>query len=230
LNDTAQFAALGSQWWDENGPMRMLHRLHPTRMAWIVNTLAPETLQGKTCLDVGCGGGLVSESLARLGAHVTGIDLAETNIEVARAHALESGLTIDYRCAAVETITDTYDVVLALEVLEHASDPRALVEACMARVKPNGSIFFSTLNRTKRAYVLAILGAEYALGWLPRGTHQWHKFLRPEFLETPLERAGFHTRRTGFILGLDGWQLGKDTSVNYGVSGFRAFSNYTNMP
>jgi 2-polyprenyl-6-hydroxyphenyl methylase / 3-demethylubiquinone-9 3-methyltransferase len=225
-----RFAAIAPQWWDENGAFRPLHRLNPTRLAFIAERLARHfgrdakarrPFAGLRLLDIGCGGGLIAEPLARLGFAVTGIDADETALDIARAHAETKGLTIDYRAAAAEALVakgQHFDAVLALEVVEHAADPRHFMALAGGLVKPGGALIASTLNRTPKAYLFAILGAEYVLRWLPRGTHEFRKFQRPSELAHALRHAGLSVRD---LAGLnydpwnDHWRLGTDLKVNY---------------
>ena len=181
--ETAKFAALAGGWWDGRGPFRTLHAVNPVRLRFIERRCP---LAGKKVLDVGCGGGILSEAMARAGAAVTALDAAEAVIAEAGAHAARSGLQIDYRCALLEDMADEYDgrfdAVTCMELLEHVPDPARLVADCARALRPGGSAFFSTLNRTPRAYFLAVLGGEYLLKLLPRGTHDYRKFIRPSEL------------------------------------------------
>ncbi|MFN2332099.1 MAG: bifunctional 2-polyprenyl-6-hydroxyphenol methylase/3-demethylubiquinol 3-O-methyltransferase UbiG [Halomonas sp.] len=178
--EIAKFEALASRWWDPESEFKPLHEINPLRLDFID---ARAGLAGKRVVDVGCGGGLLAEAMAHRGARVTGIDLGEAPLAVARLHAEESGVEVDYRCISVEALAeempDKFDVVTCLEMIEHVPDPASVVRACAALVKPGGHLFFSTLNRNPKAYLLAILGAEYVLGLLPRGTHDYEKFIRP---------------------------------------------------
>jgi len=228
--EIARFEAIAAEWWDQDGKFRPLHRLNPVRLAWIRDRLiahfarAGDGLRpyaGLSVLDVGCGGGLVAEPMARLGARVTAIDAARGNVEIARLHARQSGLAIDYRHAAAEEIAaggERFDVVLALEVVEHVADRDAFLRACATLLAPGGALVLATLNRTPQAFLLAIVGAEYVLGWLPRGTHEWRKFVRPSELAAGLRPHGVGVR--GFA-GLrydpigDSWRETSDLSVNY---------------
>lgn len=214
-----RFAALAPRWWDPDGESRSLHDLNPVRLEYIA---ARCQLSGAHVADVGCGGGLLSEALAARGAQVTGLDLGGEVIEVARLHLLESGLRVDYRQEAAETHAaarpEHYDVVACMEMLEHVPDPGSVVRACASMLRPGGQVFFSTLNRTPAAFAAAIVGAEYLLRLLPRGTHDWSKFIRPSELARALRDAGLVVRE---IRGLRydpimrrAW-LVDDTSVNY---------------
>ncbi|MFC7367904.1 bifunctional 2-polyprenyl-6-hydroxyphenol methylase/3-demethylubiquinol 3-O-methyltransferase UbiG [Vreelandella zhaodongensis] len=178
--EVAKFEALASRWWDPDSEFKPLHEINPLRLDFID---ARSGLAGKRVLDVGCGGGILSESMAHRGAHVTGIDLGEAPLGVARLHAEESGIQVDYRCVSVEALAAEqpghYDVVTCMEMLEHVPDPASVIRACSALVRPGGYVFFSTLNRTPKSYAFAILGAEYVLRLLPRGTHDYAKFIRP---------------------------------------------------
>jgi len=234
--EVERFARLAGEWWDPNGKMGPLHRQGPARLAFIRDALVrhfkrPEgglkPLAGLSVLDVGCGGGLVSEPLARLGATVTGIDPTADAIAVARRHAEAQGLAIDYRSASVEDLVakgERFDAVVCMEVIEHIPDQPAFVRSLGELVRPEGAIVMSTLNRTLKAYALAIVSAEYILGWLPRGTHDWNRFVTPDELARYLEGAGFAApQSSGIIYDLmsDTWRLGRDTDVNYIVASAR---------
>ena len=228
--EVERFAAIAPQWWDEEGAFRPLHRLNPARIAFVRDRLAghfgrdPETRRpfaGLRLLDIGCGGGLMCEPMARLGFSVTGIDADEAALKVARQHAKDRGLAIAYRRETAEALAAAgkrYDAVLALEVVEHVADPADFIATAGRLVKPGGAFVASTLNRTPRAYLAAILGAEYLLRWLPRGTHEFKKFQRPSELAGGLRRAGLRLEE---LAGLaydpwrDRWRLGTDLSVNY---------------
>ena len=195
------FNALAHEWWDENGPMRPLHRLNPERIRYIKQQITSVlgykepngTLKGLKILDVGCGAGIVDEPLARLGADVTGVDAATQSIAVAQAHAKDSGLKIDYRNTTVEEIAEsgeTYDVVLALEIIEHVENIPLFIEKCAKCAKPGGLVIFSTLNRNPKSYLLGIVAAEHILKWVPKGTHDWRKFVKPSELSRHAETAG----------------------------------------
>jgi len=218
-----RFAAMADTWWDPEGPMRPLHRLMPARMRHIRDRLTRrfDRLDGLRVLDVGCGGGLVAEPLARLGAAVTGIDAAAKNIEVARLHGAGAGLAIDYRHTTAEALADegtTFDAVLALEIVEHVADIGLFVRSLSRLVRPGGLVVFSTLNRTPKAWALAIVGAEYVMRWLPRGTHSFEKFVKPSELAAHCRRTGLKVDDlTGLVYSpLSGWTLNaRDLDVNY---------------
>ena len=228
--DVARFEALGEDWWNPSGSMRALHRMNPIRLAWLRDLLvrsfptAPDgdgPLAGLAILDIGCGAGLMSEPLARLGANVTGIDPAPGNIDVARRHAEEPGASLLYRAASLEEIAAEerrFDVVLAMEVVEHVRDLKRFVAAACGLVKPGGLFAASTLNRTLRSFALAIIGAEYVLGWVPKGTHRWEQFVTPNELREACRAGGCREiDRTGVVYDPLGqaWRLSRDTSVNY---------------
>jgi 2-polyprenyl-6-hydroxyphenyl methylase/3-demethylubiquinone-9 3-methyltransferase len=231
--DTAElerFAALAERWWDETGPLAPLHKLNPTRVGYVRDRicaklgrdpLAERPLAGLAVADVGCGGGLLCEPLARLGAAVTGIDLAPASIEAAARHARAAGLAIDYRVAAVEQLVAEarrFDLVCAMEVVEHVPDQAGFLHACAALVRPGGGLVLATLNRTFRAFALGIVAAEYVLGWLPRGTHSWQRFVRPAEAARALRRAGLSIEDlTGVVYDplRDRFRLSRDPAVNY---------------
>jgi 2-polyprenyl-6-hydroxyphenyl methylase / 3-demethylubiquinone-9 3-methyltransferase len=231
-DEVARFSRLSHQWWDARGPMAALHKFNPVRLAYIRDRVAEhfgrdrkrlDSLAGLRILDIGCGGGILSEPLARLGAAVVGADPSETNIAVAKEHAAQSGLAIDYRSTTAEVLSEAgeaFDVVLAMEVVEHVSDVGLFVGLAAALVKPGGIMIIATLNRTMKSFALAIVGAEYVLRWLPRGTHQWEKFITPNELEIAIEQRGMEiTDEAGVIYNLfaDRWQLSSDMDVNYMV-------------
>ncbi|HZP79949.1 MAG TPA: bifunctional 2-polyprenyl-6-hydroxyphenol methylase/3-demethylubiquinol 3-O-methyltransferase UbiG [Pseudolabrys sp.] len=228
--EVERFSRLARTWWDPRGPMAPLHKFNPVRLGYVRDRAAAhfdrdpkqiDCLKGLRILDIGCGGGILSEPLARLGADVVGADPAENNIEVARGHAEEAGVAVDYRCTTAEALSEAgerFDIVLAMEVVEHVTDVGLFVETCAAMVKPGGLMVTATLNRTLKSFALAIVGAEYVLRWLPRGTHQWDKFVTPQELERALEQAGLkviHERGVIYNLLADRWQLSDDMDVNY---------------
>jgi 2-polyprenyl-6-hydroxyphenyl methylase/3-demethylubiquinone-9 3-methyltransferase len=217
-----KFSQLAHKWWDPNSDFKPLHEINPLRLDYI-DRITP--LAGKTVLDVGCGGGILSESMAGAGAKVTGIDLADKPLQVAKLHLLESGNQVDYRKVAVEDLAAErpgyYDVVTCMEMLEHVPDPAAVIAACAQLVKPNGHVFFSTLNRNPKSYLLAIIGAEYMLNMLPRGTHDYAKFIKPSELAQWCRNAGLNvTDITGMSYNPlnKSYTLGRDTGVNYLVA------------
>jgi 2-polyprenyl-6-hydroxyphenyl methylase / 3-demethylubiquinone-9 3-methyltransferase len=235
--EVARFAALADTWWDPAGQMGMLHKLNPVRIGFIKEAACRrfgrdprriDSLAGLRFLDIGCGGGILSEPMARLGAAVVGADPAQANIEAARVHATREGLAIDYRATTAEALADLgerFDVVLAMEVVEHVADLNLFVGRCAEMVKPGGLMVVATLNRTIKSFALAIVGAEYVLRWLPRGTHQWDKFVTPNELEIALEKSDLTvTERIGVIYNLlaDRWQLASDMDVNYMVAAEKA--------
>jgi 2-polyprenyl-6-hydroxyphenyl methylase/3-demethylubiquinone-9 3-methyltransferase len=228
--EVERFARHADDWWDPRGPMAALHKFNPVRLAYIRDRAAGrfgcdpkklDCLEGLRMLDIGCGGGLLSEPLARLGAQMVGVDPAEDNIAAARAHAEGEGVAVDYRATTAEALAEAgeaFDVVLAMEVVEHVTDVPSFVSTCAAMVKPGGLMIAATLNRTLKSFALAIVGAEYVLRWLPRGTHQWDKFVTPRELEAAVENAGLRvTGERGVIYNpfADRWQLSSDMDVNY---------------
>ena len=237
--DTAEverFSRMAATWWDPRGPMAALHKFNPVRLAYIRDQAAArfdrdpkklDCLKGLRMLDIGCGAGILSEPLARLGASVVGADPAEENIEAARTHAEATGVSVDYRATTAEALAEAgekFDVVLAMEVVEHVVDVPAFVDSCASMVKPGGLLIAATLNRTLKSFALAIVGAEYVLRWVPRGTHQWDKFVTPAELERAIEDAGLDViGERGVIYNplADRWQLSSDMDVNYMLVGSR---------
>jgi len=222
--EIAKFQALASRWWDPNSEFQPLHRINPLRLEWI-DRLAGG-LAGRTAIDVGCGGGILAESMARRGASVTGIDLADRPLQVAELHGLESGVSVRYREVAAEALAAespaAFDVVTCMEMLEHVPDPSSVVRACSELVAPGGSVFFSTLNRNPKSFLFAIVGAEYVLNLLPRGTHEFAKFIRPSELASAARRAGLEqvamTGMTYNPLTREYRLVEDDVSVNYLVA------------
>lgn len=214
-----KFGDLAHRWWDPNSEFKPLHDINPLRLGWIDRNCS---LKGKKVIDVGCGGGLLSEGMAALGADVTGIDLGEKALGVAKLHLFESGLKVDYRHIAAEDMAATepaaFDVVTCLEMLEHVPDPASIVRACAQMARPGGTVFFSTISRNPKAYLFAVIGAEYVLNMLPRGTHDYAKFLRPAELARLCRDAGLSVLE---VVGMSynplakTYSLGRDTSVNY---------------
>lgn len=220
-----KFSALASRWWDPDSEFKPLHAINPLRLDYIDQHAG---LAGKTVLDVGTGGGILAESMARRGATVTGIDLAQAPLNVARLHLHESGLEVDYREIAVEDLAAeqpaSFDVVTCLEMLEHVPDPASVVQACQKLVKPGGPVFFATINRNPKSYLFAIIGAEYLLRLLPKGTHQYEKFIRPAELGGWCRQAGLEPREiTGMSYNplSDTYWLGRDVGVNYLLTAWR---------
>jgi 2-polyprenyl-6-hydroxyphenyl methylase/3-demethylubiquinone-9 3-methyltransferase len=221
-----KFAALANRWWDPLGPQRPLHELNPTRLGYVRDRVK---LQGARVLDVGCGAGLLSEALAREGAQVTALDLAPDLIEVAKLHLLESGLQVDYRVQAVEDLAAeapaSFDAITCMEMLEHVPDPGAVLAACATLLKPGGRLLLSTLNRTPAAFAVAIVGAEYLAGLLPRGTHSYGSFIKPSELGAWLREAGLQLEDVSGLaydpLRRKAW-IGKRTDVNYLAAAVKA--------
>ncbi|MCH2249037.1 MAG: bifunctional 2-polyprenyl-6-hydroxyphenol methylase/3-demethylubiquinol 3-O-methyltransferase UbiG [Cognatishimia sp.] len=229
--EVAKFEAMAAEWWDPKGTFKPLHMLNPCRLDYITSQIAAEygrdlgterPFKGLTILDIGCGGGLLSEPMARLGATVVGADAAERNIPVAKVHAEQSGLTIDYRHTTAEAIAEAgerFDVVLNMEVVEHVADPQEFLTCCQTLLKPGGIMICSTLNRNPKSFVMGIIGAEYVMRWLPKGTHEWSKFITPDELYDFLEKGGLTpVDRKGFVFNpiTWGWSISdRDLSVNY---------------
>ncbi len=214
-----KFAELAHKWWDKTSEFKPLHDINPLRLNYIDDAIS---LAGKTVLDVGCGGGILSESMAQKGAKVTGIDLGEKALKVAQLHSLESGIAVDYQLISVEELAEKYpasfDVVTCLEMLEHVPNPASVVAACAKLVKPNGQVFFSTINRNPKAYLFAVIGAEYVLNMLPRGTHDYEKFIKPSELASWARSAGLSLQhQTGMSYNpiTKHYWLGDDVAVNY---------------
>jgi 2-polyprenyl-6-hydroxyphenyl methylase / 3-demethylubiquinone-9 3-methyltransferase len=239
--EVARFEQLGAQWWDLDGPMRALHKFNPVRVAYLRELLgkhflldgkprdwrSPAALQGLTILDIGCGAGILSEPLARLGARMTSIDPVRRNIEAAKDHAAKTSLTIDYRCAAAEELAaegGVFDVVLGMEVVEHVRNVGRFLAEAAAMVRPGGMLVVATLNRTLKSFALAIVGAEYVLRWVPRGTHDWTQFVAPRELANALRDAGLRIKaETGVIYDpiAAKWRLSHDMDINYIMAAIR---------
>ena len=229
--EIAKFEAMAAEWWDPNGKFKPLHMLNPTRLDYITRQIAAEfgrdltmlhPFAGLRILDIGCGGGLLSEPMARLGAAVVGADAAPRNIPVAQIHAQQSGLTINYRHTTAEALAaagEQFDVVLNMEVVEHVSDPLAYLTACRQLLKPGGLMICSTLNRNPKSFLMEIIGAEYVMRWLPKGTHEWSKFITPDELYDLIRQAGLDpVDRKGFVFNKLTWVWSiseRDLSVNY---------------
>jgi 2-polyprenyl-6-hydroxyphenyl methylase / 3-demethylubiquinone-9 3-methyltransferase len=228
--EVAKFSALAAEWWDPNGKFAPLHKFNPVRLGFIRQEAAARfgrdarslrPFEGLSLLDIGCGGGLLSEPMARLGFAVTGADASEKNIGTARAHAASSAVTVDYRAATAEALAAegrAFDVVLNMEVVEHVADVGAYLSACTRLVKPGGFTIVATLNKTLKSLALAKFAAEYVLGWMPRGTHDWNRFIAPAQLQQALEKSGLSILKTQgvfFNLLTWDWRLSSDTDVNY---------------
>jgi 2-polyprenyl-6-hydroxyphenyl methylase/3-demethylubiquinone-9 3-methyltransferase len=229
--EVAKFEAMAAEWWNPDGKFKPLHMLNPCRLDYITSQIAAEfgrdlsaarPFDGLRLLDIGCGGGLLAEPMARLGADVVGADAAARNIPVAQLHAVQSGLTIDYRHTTAEDMAaagEQFDVVLNMEVVEHVADPLAYLTACQHLLKPGGLMICSTLNRNPKSFAMAIVGAEYVMRWLPKGTHDWKKFITPEELFDLIGRAGLTpVDRKGFVFNPVSWSWrisDRDLSVNY---------------
>ncbi|MBR0554293.1 bifunctional 2-polyprenyl-6-hydroxyphenol methylase/3-demethylubiquinol 3-O-methyltransferase UbiG [Ciceribacter sp. L1K23] len=225
-----RFSAMAAEWWDPTGKFKPLHKINPVRLEYIRDmasahfgreALSHQPLSGLRVLDIGCGGGLLSEPIARMGADVLGADASEKNIGIASIHAAQTGVKVDYRAMTAEQLAaagETFDIVLAMEIVEHVSDVDFFVTTCASMVRPGGLLLMSTINRTLKAAALAIVGAEYVLRWLPRGTHQYEKLVRPEEIEAPLARDGMGIveRKGVFFNPLQNrWNLSSDIDVNY---------------
>ncbi len=235
--EVAKFEAMAAEWWDPEGKFKPLHMMNPVRLEFITDEIArhfgrdrlePAPFAGLRVLDIGCGGGLLSEPLARLGADVVGADAAAGNIPVAQLHAREMGLEIDYRHTTSEDLAaagERFDVVLNMEIVEHVADPQAFLASCRTLLNPGGLMLTSTINRTMKSYAVAIVGAEQIMRWLPAGTHEWKKFITPDELEAMLVAAGMRViGRTGFVFSPLHWRWSlseRDLSVNYAISSVR---------
>ena len=230
-SEIAKFEAMAAEWWDLNGKFKPLHMLNPCRLDYITSQIAAEydrdldaslPFEGLRILDIGCGGGLLSEPMARLGADVVGADAAGGNIPVAQVHAVQSGLTIDYRHTTAEAMAEAgeqFDLALNMEVVEHVADPLAYLTACQTLLKPGGLMVCSTINRNPKSFMMAIIGAEHIMRWLPKGTHEWNKFITPDELFELISNAGLNpVDRKGFVFNPIAWSWSlsdRDLSVNY---------------
>lgn len=235
--EVAKFEAMAAEWWDPNGKFKPLHMMNPVRLDYVCTQIAAEfdrdlsadrPFAGLRLLDIGCGGGLLCEPMARLGAEVVGADAAERNIPVAQVHAAQSGLEIDYRHTTAEALAaagEQFDVVLNMEVVEHVADPLAYLTACRALLKPGGLHLCSTINRNPKSFAMAIVGAEWVMRWLPKGTHEWQKFITPDELYALLEKAGMEpVDRKGYVFNPVSWRWtisDRDLSVNYVTAALR---------
>ena len=235
--EVAKFEAMAAEWWDPQGKFKPLHMMNPVRLDYITRQIAaefgrdltqPAPFAGLRLLDIGCGGGLLSEPMARLGAEVVGADAAAGNIPVARVHAEEQGLAIDYRHTTAEALVvgaEIFDVVLAMEIVEHVADPQAFIATCRDLLKPGGLMIASTINRNAKSFMAAIVGAEWVMRWLPKGTHDWAKFITPEELFLQISQAGLTpVDKKGFVFNPVSWQWSlsdRDLSVNYVTASVR---------
>lgn len=231
--EVEKFSRLAAEWWNPQGKMAVLHKFNPVRLAYVRDLVTASSgrdprrlraLEGLRILDIGCGGGLISEALARMGADVVGADPARANVETARIHAAQSGIAVDYRCTTAEELAaagESFDVVLAMEVVEHVADVELFTTTCCAMVRPGGLLVMATINRTMASFALAIVGAEYVLGWLPRGTHDWNKFVTPAELEAAIGKGGmatFDRKGVWYNLMHSRWEPTAELDVNYMVA------------
>lgn len=235
--EIAQFSAIAAQWWDPHGKTKALHKFNPVRVAYICEQVArhfgrgaeqSDCLKGLRMLDIGCGGGILCEPLARLGGTIVGADPAHLTIEAAKRHAADGGLAIDYRCTTAEELANAgerFDVVLSMEVIEHVADVALFVRYCAELVRPGGLMLAATINRTFKSFAFVIVGAEYIVRWIVRGTHQWKKFVTPHELETAIERSGMSVidkKGANYNILTGAWHLSADTGVNYLLTAAKA--------
>ncbi|WBU63750.1 bifunctional 2-polyprenyl-6-hydroxyphenol methylase/3-demethylubiquinol 3-O-methyltransferase UbiG [Paracoccus aerodenitrificans] len=236
-SEIAKFEAMAAEWWDPKGKFKPLHMMNPVRLGYVTSQIAaeyrrdlkaPRPFEGLRLLDIGCGGGLLSEPMARLGADVVGADAAAKNIEVARLHAGQVGLNIDYRAETAESLLaqgEQFDAVLAMEIVEHVANPADFVQTCHDLLKPGGVLVVSTLNRTMRSFAAGIIGAEWIMRWLPKGTHEWSRFITPDELAGMMQRSGLQVaNRMGMVFNPISWNWSlsdRDLSVNYAATGLR---------
>jgi 2-polyprenyl-6-hydroxyphenyl methylase / 3-demethylubiquinone-9 3-methyltransferase len=228
--EVEKFSKMAAEWWNPKGKFGVLHKFNPVRLAYIkeqvcarlgLDPMERHPFKGLRFLDIGCGGGLLCEPMARLGASVVGVDPSEKNIKTASVHASEMALDIDYRCGTAEDLAvagETFDVILNMEVIEHVANPQAFTATCVSLMKPNGLMFVATLNRTLKSFGLAIIGAEYILGWLPKGTHEWEKFIKPDELKSWLTENGATIKAESGVTYhpiANEWRRAKDMDVNY---------------
>ena len=230
LQEINKFSKMASEWWDPNGKFAPLHKFNPIRQEYLVDKIKNHfgilpngsyPFKNLKLLDVGCGGGLIAEPMTRLGAKVTGIDASEKNINVAKFHAEQMDLKINYLATTPENLNEQFDVILCLEIIEHVADVDLFIKSCAKLLKKNGIIFFATLNRTAKSFLFAIVGAEYILNWLPKGTHDWNKFLKPNEIISAASNYQLALKETvgfKFNIFLREWQKSRDTDVNYAVS------------
>jgi 2-polyprenyl-6-hydroxyphenyl methylase/3-demethylubiquinone-9 3-methyltransferase len=229
-SEVDRFSAMAAEWWDPTGKFKPLHKFNPVRLSYIRDLVCEnfgrdvrshKPFEGLRFLDIGCGGGLLSEPMARMGATVVGADPSEKNVRIAETHAAESGVSVDYRAVSAEQLAEageTFDVILNMEVVEHVADVNLFISTCASMVRPGGLMFVATINRTFKANALAIIAAERILRWLPKGTHSYDKLVKPEELEAPLQAGGMEiTHRTGVFYNVlqDRWNLSRDMDVNY---------------
>ena len=226
--EVEKFSKMATEWWDPEGKFKPLHKFNPIRIRYIKENIInnfklknkSKPLLGVNILDIGCGGGLLSEPMSRMGANVTGIDASDKNIKIAKLHSKKNNLKINYLCSSPEKLKNKkkFDVILNMEIIEHVEDINFFLKSCSKLLKKNGLMFVATINKTFKSYIFAIIGAEYILGWLPIGTHEWEKFVKPEYLEKILKKHNLNSKGIdgmNFNILTDEWSLSKDLSVNY---------------